>query len=297
METGTAVQDWGSARTERRRSFYVVRQLIKRRTALAGLVVVAAVVFMAVLAPLISPYDPLEQNVSNGFRMPSLSHPLGTDDLGRDMLSRIIYGSRTSLQVGVFAIGLGAAVGIVLGMISGYFRGVIDMVVMRIMDALLALPGLLLTIAIASSLGTGLKALCIAVGVAATPHFARVLRGSVLVTRDLDYVQAARTLGANDMRIMLCHIWPNCLQPMVVQATLGVGIAILIAAGASFLGVGVKPPAPDWGQMINTGHQYQFSNWWLSVPPGVAIMLTVMGFNLLGDGLRDALDPRLRGVG
>ena len=297
METGTAVQDVGSTIAERRRSFYVLRQLVKRRTALAGLIIVATVVFMAVLAPLISPYDPLAQKVSDNHKMPTLSHPLGTDELGRDMLSRIIYGSRTSLQVGVFAIGLGAAVGIVLGMVCGYFRGIIDMVVMRVMDALLALPGLLLTIAIASSLGTGLKALCIAVGVAATPHFARVLRGSVLVTRDLDYVQAARTIGANDLRIMLCHIWPNCLQPMVVQATLGVGIAILIAAAASFLGVGVKAPTPDWGQMINTGHQHQFNNWWLSVPPGVAIMLTVMGFNLLGDGLRDALDPRLRGVG
>jgi peptide/nickel transport system permease protein len=282
---------------DRRRSFYVLSQLFKRRTALAGLIIVALVILMAAFAPLAAPHDPLEQHVSDAFQTPSLSHPLGNDELGRDTLSRIIYGSRTSLQVGVFATGLALVMGVVLGMLSGYFRGVIDVVVMRIMDALLALPGLLLTIAIATSLGTGLKALTIAIAVAGTPHFARLLRGSVLSTRELEYVQAARTIGANHVRIMACHIWPNCLQPMVVQATLGVGIAILVAAAASFLGVGMHPPAADWGLMISTSHQSVFSHWWLSIPPGAAIMLTVMGFNLLGDGLRDALDPRLRGVG
>jgi ABC-type dipeptide/oligopeptide/nickel transport system permease subunit len=280
----------------RRQSLYVLAHLLKRRTALAGLVIVLVVVLMAMFAPLVSPYDPLEQHIHDSFETPTLSHPLGTDNLGRDTLSRIIYGSRTSLQVGVFAIGLGAAVGVVLGMISGYFRGVIDVVAMRVMDALLALPGLLLTIAIATSLGTGLKALVIAVGIASTPHFARLLRGSVLVARELDYVYAAKAIGASDARIMFYHIWPNCLQPIVVQATLGIGVGILVGAGASFLGVGVQPPAADWGLMVSTGHQYVFNNWWLSVPPGLAIMFTVLGFNLLGDGLRDALDPRLRGV-
>jgi peptide/nickel transport system permease protein len=296
LRARTAEQSAGFEPVKSRHSFYVLRHLLRRRTALVGLVIVTVVVAMAALAPVAAPYDPLEQKISAAFQTPSLSHPLGTDELGRDILSRIIYGSRTSLQVGVFAIGVALLAGAILGMVSGYFRGVVDIVVMRIMDALLALPGLLLTIAIATSLGTGLKALVIAVGVAGTPHFARILRGSVLATRELDYVQAARALGASHTRIMLWHIWPNCLQPMVVQATLGVGVAILIGAGASFLGVGVQPPAADWGQMINASHQYIFSSWWLSVPPGVAIMLTVLGFNLLGDGLRDALDPRLRGA-
>jgi len=281
---------------KRGRSLYILTQLIKRRTALVGLIVIAIVVLMAIFAPLVAPYDPMAQDIPAAFQMPTLSHPLGTDDLGRDTLSRIIYGSRTSLEIGVLAIALGGAIGVVLGMVSGYFRGLIDPIIMRIIEALLALPGLLLVIALATSLGMGMKALIVAVAVGSVPHFARLIRGSVLLTRELDYVQAARTIGAGNVRIMLQHIWPNCLQPVIVQGTLGIGVAILVAAGASFIGVGVQPPASDWGLMIAKGHQYVFSNWWLSVPPGVAIMLTVMGFNLLGDGLRDALDPRLRGV-
>jgi peptide/nickel transport system permease protein len=280
----------------RRGSLYILTQLLMRRTALAGLVIIVAVVFMAVFAPLVAPYDPMAQNIPAQHQMPSFSHLLGTDELGRDILSRIIYGARSSLEIGILAIGLGGAIGVVLGMISGYFRGIVDPIIMRIIEALLALPGLLLVIALATSLGTGMKALIIAVAVGSVPHFARLIRGSVLLTRELDYVQAARTIGAGNLRIMVQHIWPNCLQPIVVQGTLGVGVAILVAAGASFLGVGVHAPTPDWGLMISTGHQYIFSNWWLSVPPGVAIIVTVMGFNLLGDGLRDALDPRLRGV-
>jgi peptide/nickel transport system permease protein len=280
----------------RMRSFYVLGQLLKRRTAFVGLVIIVLMVIAGVFAPLVSPYDPLSQDIPAAFQTPTLSHPLGTDNLGRDILSRIIYGSRTSLEIGVLAIILGGAVGVVIGMVSGYFRGIIDSVLMRIIETLLALPGLLLVIALATSLGTGMKALIVAVAVGSVPHFARLIRGNVLLTRELDYVQAARTIGASNVRIMIQHIWPNCLQPIIVQGTLGIGVAILVAAGASFIGVGVQPPASDWGLMISTGHQYIFSNWWLSVPPGVAIMLTVMGFNLLGDGLRDALDPRLRGV-
>jgi len=280
----------------RKRSAYILTQLLRRRTAFVGLVIIAVVVLMAILAPLVAPYDPLAQDIPASHQMPTLSHLLGTDELGRDILSRIIYGSRSSLEIGVLAIGLGGAVGVVLGMVSGYFRGIIDPILMRIVEALLALPGLLLVIALATSLGTGMKALIIAVAVGSVPHFARLTRGSVLLTRELDYVQAARTIGAGNVRIMLQHIWPNCLQPIIVQGTLGIGVAILVAAAASFIGVGVQPPTPDWGLMIASGHQYVFNNWWLSVPPGVAIMLTVMGFNLFGDGLRDALDPRLRGA-
>ncbi len=291
---GSIQIDFG-APLEQRHSFYVLRQLVRRRTSLAGLIVVSLVFLMAMVAPLLAPYDPLAQKIVAAFAMPSLTHPLGTDELGRDMLSRIIYGSRASLQVGVFAVALGGVVGVFVGMLAGYFRGALDVVVMRCVDALLALPGLLLVIAISTALGTGMKALILAVGIASVPHFARMLRGSVLTTKELDYVRAARALGANDIRIMVHHIWPNCLQPIIVQATMGIGIAIMVGAGASYLGVGVQPPDADWGQMVSTSHNYVFSHWWLSMPPGIAIMITVLGFNLLGDGLRDALDPRLRG--
>jgi peptide/nickel transport system permease protein len=284
------------ATPRRSQRLYVLSHLLKRPTAVVGLVIIVLVVFMALFAPWISPYGPLEQHISNAFQMPSLSHPLGTDNLGRDILTRIMYGSRTSLEIGVLAVGLGGLIGVILGMLSGYFRGWLEAGIMRVVEALLALPGMLLVIAMSTSLGTGLKALIVAIAVASTPLFARLIRGSVLITKELDYVLAAKTIGASNVRIMVWHIWPNCLQPIVVQATLGVGVAILVGAAASFLGVGVQPPSADWGQMISTGHQYIFTNWWMSVPPGVAIMLTVMGFNLLGDGLRDALDPRLRGV-
>jgi peptide/nickel transport system permease protein len=293
----TIEQSLDAATPGRGRPLYVLSQLLKRRTAFGGLIIIAVVVIMAVFAPLIAPYDPFAQDIPAQHQMPTLSHPLGTDELGRDVLSRIIYGARSSLEIGILAIGLGGAVGVVVGMVSGYFRGAIDSIFMRIIETLLALPGLLLVIALATSLGTGMKALIIAVAVGSVPHFARLIRGSVLLTRELDYVQAARTIGAGNVRIMFQHIWPNCLQPIIVQGTLGVGVAILVATGASFIGVGVHTPTPDWGLMISSGHQYVFNNWWLSVPPGVAIMLTVMGFNLLGDGLRDALDPRLRGAG
>jgi peptide/nickel transport system permease protein len=281
----------------RRGSLYFFRQLFRRRTALAGFIIVALVVLDAAVAPWVAPHDPLATDVSHKFATPTLSHPLGLDNLGRDNLSRIMLGARVSLQLGVFATGIGAAAGVVLGMLSGYFRGPLDSVLMRFMDALQAFPGLLLVVGLAAGMGTGLTALIIAIGVATTPSFARVLRGNVLAVREMDYVQAARAIGANHARIMIHHIWPNSLQPIIVQATLGIGVGILIGAGASFIGVGVQPPDFDWGQMVNSAHQYIFSVWWLSLPPGLAIMLTVLGFNLLGDGLRDALDPRLRGVG
>jgi peptide/nickel transport system permease protein len=273
------------------------RKLFRRRTALVGFIIITIVVIDAILAPWIAPHDPLATNVSQKFATPSLKHPFGLDNLGRDNLSRIMYAARISLELGVFATGIGAAAGVILGMLSGYFRGMVDAVIMRFMDALMALPGLLLVIGLAAGMGTGLVPLIIAIGVATTPSFARVLRGSVLVTREMDYVQAARAIGAGNARIMAYHIWPNTLQPIIVQATLGVGMGILIGAGASFIGVGVQPPQFDWGQMVNSAHQYIHSVWWLSLPSGLAIFVTVLGFNLLGDGLRDALDPRLRGVG
>jgi len=275
---------------------YFFRKLFRRRTALAGLIVVIIVSLDALLAPWIAPHDPLATDVAHKFATPTLAHPFGLDNLGRDNLSRVMYAARVSLQLGVFATGIGATAGVILGMLSGYFRGPLDSVIMRFMDALQSFPGLLLVIGLAAGMGTGLVPLTIAIGVATTPGFARVLRGSVLVAREMDYVHAARALGAGDIRIMAFHIWPNTLQPIIVQATLGIGMGILIGAGASFIGVGTQPPQFDWGQMINSAHQYIYSVWWLSLPPGLAILITVLGFNLLGDGLRDALDPRLRGV-
>jgi len=271
------------------------RRLFRRRTALVGFIIITIVVLDAILAPWIAPHNPLATDVSHKFATPSFEHPFGLDNLGRDNLSRIMWAARISLELGIFATGIGAAAGVVLGMLSGYFRGTVDGIIMRFMDALMALPGLLLVIGLAAGMGTGLVPLIIAIGVASAPGFARVLRGSVLVTREMDYVQAARAIGAGNARIMAFHIWPNALQPIIVQATLGIGVGILIGAGASFIGVGVQPPQFDWGQMVNSAHQYIHSVWWLSLPPGLAIMITVLGFNLLGDGLRDALDPRLRG--
>ncbi len=276
---------------------YFVRRLFQRRTALAGSVIVAIVLVDALLAPWIVPHDPQAMDVLHKFATPTLSHPFGLDNLGRDNLSRVMLGARVSLELGIFATGIGAAAGVILGMLAGFFRGWVDAILMRLMDALMALPGLLLVIGLAAGMGRGLVPLIVAIGVAATPGFARILRGSVLVTREMDYVQAARTIGAGNVRIMAYHIWPNTLQPIIVQATLGVGVGILIGASASFIGIGVQPPQFDWGQMVNTAHQTIHSVWWLSLPPGLAIMITVLGFNLLGDGLRDALDPRLRGIG
>ena len=275
---------------------YFLRRLFQRRTALVGFVIVVIVLVDALLAPWIIPHDPLATDVANKFAMPTLSHPFGLDNLGRDNLSRLMIGAWISLELGIFATGIGAAAGVVLGMLAGFFRGWVDAIIMRMMDALMSLPGLLLVIGLAAGMGRGLVPLIIAIGVATMPGFARVLRGNVLVTREMDYVQAARAIGAGNMRIMAYHVWPNTLQPIIVQATLGIGVGILVGASASFIGIGVQPPQFDWGQMVSSAHQFVHSVWWLSLPPGLAIMITVLGFNLLGDGLRDALDPRLRGT-
>jgi peptide/nickel transport system permease protein len=273
-----------------------IKRLAGRKIAVFGSIIVLVLILVAIFAPLIAPQSPLDQDVMNRLAAPSKSHPFGLDSLGRDVFSRTIYGSRVSLMVGVISIGIAAGVGIILGLISGYFARWVDSVIMRIMDAIMAIPGLLLTIAIAAALGPGLRNVMIAVGIVYVPTFARLVRGQVLSVRQQDYVKAARTVGASDARLILKHIWPNSLQPVIVQATLSIGFAILIEAGASFLGVGAQPPTPTWGSMLRASYSYIGDAPWLSVAPGLAIMLSVLGFNLLGDGLRDALDPRLRGV-
>lgn len=254
-----------------------------------GLMIVSAI-----FAPLIAPYDPVEQDILSLLQGPSLNHLLGTDELGRDTLSRVIYGSRVSLMVGVIAVSISLIIGSALGLIAGYGRGLIDTVIMQIMDALLAFPTLALALAITAMLGPSLNNTMIAIGITGIPAFARLVRGQVLSLRDLDYVQAAQASGGSNYRIVMQHILPNTMAPIIVQASITIPAAILAEAGLSFLGLGIQPPTPSWGAMLNTARGYIQMSPWLSIVPGVAIFITVLAFNFLGDALRDILDPRLR---
>lgn len=272
------------------------RRFRRNRLALFGACVLLFLVFVAVVAPLIAPYDPLVPNAEASLQGPSREHPLGTDLLGRDTLSRVIYGSRISLQVGLITMGIACAIGIPIGLISGYSGGWIDHLLMRVVDALMAFPSLVLALALVAALGPNLRNVMLAVGVVATPAFARLVRGQTLSVRENDYVLAARCLGASNVRLLALHIWPNVTAPIIVQVSLGAAFAILAEAGLSFLGLGVQPPTPTWGSMLSVGFQYMTLSKSLVVAPGAAIFITVLALNFVGDGLRDALDPRLRGV-
>ena len=260
-----------------------------------GGALVLFLVTVAIFAPLLSPFDPIAVNGAVALEPPSGSHPFGTDDVGRDVLSRVIYGSRVSLSVGLIAVGIGAIIGISLGMAAGYIGGAFDLVSMRLIDALLAFPALLLAIAITAALGPDLRNAMIAIGVVAIPGFTRLSRGQVLATRNREYVEAARTIGCSDVRIVTRHIFPNITNPLIVQATLAIAGAMLAEAALSFLGLGAQPPIPTWGADVYYSQRY-LSNlkWWMSVGPGLGIFLAVFSFNFFGDALRDALDPRLR---
>ncbi|MDQ7849015.1 MAG: ABC transporter permease [Armatimonadota bacterium] len=271
-----------------------VRYLLRRRLAVVGLVVLLGIGAAAALAPWISPYDPGTQVWEMALQPPSVSHWLGTDEFGRDVLSRILFGGRISLAVGFLAVGMAAGIGVPAGLVSGYAGGRVDVIVMRIMDVLLAFPAILLALAIVGALGPGVRNAILAVGIVVIPAFARVVRGATLVVRTQDYVEAARAVGAGAGRIVARHVFPNAMAPVIVQATLGVGTAILSSAGLSFLGLGAQPPTPDWGGMLASGREFMLQAWWITTFPGMAIMLTVLGFNLVGDALRDMLDPRLR---
>jgi peptide/nickel transport system permease protein len=251
----------------------------------------------AIFAPWLAPYSPREQRSSEALQTPSLRHPLGTDQLGRDVLSRMMYGARVSLGISFGAVTLGIAVGALLGLVAGYLRGVADEVIMRVMEVQIAFPGLIFALALVSTLGPSVRNLLIAIGISGIPGLARLVRSQVLTVRERDYVLAARTLGASDWRIIFRHIWPNCMAPVIVAATLGMGFAVLAEAGLSFLGVGVRPPTPTWGSMLQFSFGYLERAPYLSIVPGLAIFLLVLSFNLLGDALRDALDPSLRGSG
>ncbi len=264
------------------------------RLAWVGLVIIALFAIMALFAPVLAPYDPNKQSLTQLLQPPSLQHWLGTDELGRDILSRILYGARVSLSVGVISVGIALVIGVVLGLVSGYFSGWTDTVIGRGTDALLAFPALVLALAITSALGPSLTNAMIAIGVVGIPIYVRLTRGQVLTLKEREFVEGARVAGASSPRIIFRHILPNVTSPIIVQASLGVAFAVLAEAGLSFLGLGVQPPTASWGSMINTGKNYLEMDPWVAIVPGIAIFLTVLGFNFLGDGIRDALDPRLK---
>lgn len=272
----------------------LAKALINNKMSLVGGSIVLLYIFLAVLAPLISPYDPYEIDLVNKLQPPSADHIMGTDDKGRDILSRILYGSQLSLAVGFVSVFIGALFGIVLGIISGYYGGWVDTIIMRFIDVLLAFPGLLLALAIVSALGPSLINVMIAVGVFSIPTFARIVRGSTLSVKKMEYIDAIRVLGASDLKIIFVHILPNIMSPIIVQGTLRLATSILSVAGLSFLGMGAQPPTPEWGAMLSDGRDFLFTAPHIALFPGIAIALIVLGFNLFGDGLRDALDPRMK---
>ncbi len=278
----------------------IFRRLLRHRLALAGLLLIALLGAAALLAPWLASEHPRPPfgvwRIAPRLKLlpPSLDHPLGTDQLGRDQLSRMLYGARVSLFIGLTSVTVAIVVGTVLGAVAGFWGGRVDNVIMRLMDILLAFPSLLLALAVVVVIGKGLYNAMLAVGIVSIPNYARIVRASVMAERHKDYVEASRALGASRLRLLLRHVLPNALSPLIVAASLGVGTAILDTAGLGFLGLGAQPPLAEWGLMLSDNRQKLFGEWWLVVAPGVAIMLTVLGFNLLGDGLRDVLDPRLR---
>lgn len=274
----------------------VWRRLTKNKMAILGLIILVILILAAIFADQIANYDNvvIKQNLMERLQAPSGKHWLGTDEFGRDIFARIVHGARVSLTVGIVAVSISIIFGGILGAISGYYGGKLDNIIMRAMDIFLAVPSILLAIAIVSALGPSIINLMIAIAISSIPRYARIVRASVLSIRDQEFIEAARAIGASNTRIILRHIIPNSLAPVIVQGTLGVASAILSTAGLSFIGLGIQPPAPEWGSMLSGGRQYLRYAWWVTTFPGVAIMITILSLNLLGDGLRDALDPRLK---
>lgn len=269
---------------------------LTRKVVAFGTVIILILVVTGVFAPWIAPYDPYKANLKETLQLPSATHLLGTDVLGRDIFSRILYGSRTSIEVGIIAVGLAAAMGMLLGLLAGYFGGWTERVIMRFVDALMAFPPIVLALGLAFALGGGLFNCMVAVGISMMPTFVRLTRGQVLSVKETDYIMAARVIGSSHSRILFFHILHNVFPPLLVLITLNMGGAILSEATLSFLGVGIKPPGAAWGSMLQEGYQNLLTHPHMSFAPGICIFLVVLGFNLMGDGLRDALDPRLKGV-
>ncbi|MDB4894209.1 MAG: binding-protein-dependent transport system inner rane component [Firmicutes bacterium] len=272
----------------------VWKRFRRRGPATVGFAILILLLALTAAAPFLVRYSPTVQDLSQSLLSPSATHPFGTDHLGRDILTRILFGARLSLMLGVLAVGVGLVVGVPLGAISGYYGGWVDMLIQRLTDLLLSFPSFLLALSLVAILGVGLGNVILSVGIGTIPSFIRVVRAAVLVVREQPFVESARAAGASNWRILWHHIIPNIMAPVIVQASLGMGNTILMAAGLGFLGLGVKPPAPEWGSMLGEGRQYIFSAWHMTTFPGLAIFLAVVAFNLVGDGLRDALDPRLR---
>ncbi|MCL2044289.1 MAG: ABC transporter permease [Treponema sp.] len=275
------------------------RRFRKSPAAMTGMVIIIILILTAIFADLITPEGLDYQDMDRTFLTPmtrsgDMLHVLGTDNLGRDLLTRIIYGTRTSLQIGFIVVSISMVAGIILGAIAGYYGGVSDNIIMRVVDILLAIPNILMAIAIAAALGPGMVNVMIAVGIGSIPGFARVVRAAVLTVRDNEFVEAARAIGGSDFRIITRHILPNCMAPIIVQSTLGLAGAILSAAALSFIGLGIQPPVPEWGYMLSQGRRFIRDYPYLSLYPGLAIVIVVLALNMLGDGLRDAFDPKLK---
>lgn len=272
----------------------VFKRLKKSKTSMFGLLIVIILLFTAVFAPLMAPHDPIVGQLALRHNEPSMEYIMGTDSQGRDVFSRILYGARISVEIGIISVGIALILGTAMGVVSGYYGGKVDTIVMRFVDIMLAFPTILLALAIVTILGPSLTNAMIAVGIVNIPRFARIVRSSVLSVKENEYIEAAISIGCTDFEIITRHILPNCLAPILVQSTLTIGTAILEAAGLSFLGLGAQPPISEWGSMLADARGYMRQAPWSVMYPGVAIMITVLGFNLLGDGLRDALDPRLK---
>lgn len=272
----------------------MLRRMMRNRKAVVGAIILLIIGLSSVFAPVVAQHSPSQQTLSKRLQRPSSEHWFGVDDLGRDIFARIVHGGRISLRIGFVSVGIALLVGGTMGLVSAYYGGWLDTILMRIVDVLYAIPSLLLAIAIVSSLGPGINNVMIAVGLGAVPNFARVVRATVLTLRELDYVQAARASGGTDLRIMMKHIIPNAMAPIIVQITLGLATAILSASGLSFLGLGAQPPSPEWGAMLAQSRGTIRMAPHVVTFPGMAILLTVLSLNLVGDGLRDALDPRLK---
>lgn len=274
----------------------IIRVMASRKVVIVGVVIIVIMILVAIFAPLLAPYDPYKTNLKETLQPVSSKHLLGTDSLGRDTLSRVIYGSRTSLMVGIVSIFIASSIGMLLGLTAAYYGRIYGAVVMRLIDALMAFPMILLALVIAALLGGGINNVIIAIGISLTTIYARLMHGQVLSVKENDYVTASRSMGSSNTLIMFRHVFPNCLPPMIVLITMQLGSAILAEAGLSFLGIGIAPPGASWGSMVNDGYKFLLDLPILSFAPGIAIMLIVFAFNMVGDGLRDALDPRLRGT-
>jgi peptide/nickel transport system permease protein len=268
--------------------------LFKDPRAIVGLGFIFILVFTAIFADFLTPYGVLQQNLRNALQSPSTTHIMGTDELGRDVFTRVLYGTRTSLLIGVSAVSIALVIGGTLGLVSGYFKGTVDIIIMRLMDVLLSIPAILLAIAIVASFGTGMGNLIVAISIGSIPRFARIIRSSVLGVTELQFIEASHALGSTHPRIIIKHIIPNVLSPVIVQSSIGIAVAILSAAGLGFIGLGLEASTAEWGLMLSYGRAYIRTHTYLTIFPGLAIMLTILSFNMLGDALRDAFDPKMR---